>query len=74
MEEGYRVEFASCGLMTAAVGTKEGPVYLCIFCLAKQLCNMIAKSKAVHKIRLFSFFQPRLCKNCASMYRLCVQI
>ncbi|MGN0507559.1 MAG: hypothetical protein ACI4FZ_13455 [Lachnospiraceae bacterium] len=28
MEEGYRVEFTSCGLMTAAVGTGNGSVYL----------------------------------------------
>lgn len=28
MDTGYRVEFTSCGLMTAAVGTAEGSVYL----------------------------------------------
>lgn len=28
MEEGYRVEFTSCGLMTAAIGTAEGSIYL----------------------------------------------
>lgn len=71
MEEGYRVEFASCGLMTAAVGTKEGPVYLHTnykvsreaFLLAKSWLEKGKKTYLVHGFGLGYHVAELLCQT-----------